>query len=91
MADQTVFTLSHPFEYRGATYSEFKPRRPKVRDLRNFVKNVDRDSVAAFEKALADLCELDEKIIAEIDIEDFAPMKAWFEGFLKPMLSGSDE
>ncbi|WP_315740141.1 phage tail assembly protein [Bradyrhizobium sp. SZCCHNR1093] len=86
-----VFNLTHPFEYRGANYIEFKARRPKVRDLRNFVKNVDRDSVAAFEKAFADLCEVDEKIIAEIDIEDFGPMKAWFEGFLKPMLNGSDE
>jgi hypothetical protein len=86
-----VFSLAHPFEYRGATYSEFKARRPKVRDLRNFVKNVDRDSVAAFEKAIADLCEIDEKIIAEMDIEDFAPIKQWFEAFLKPMLNASNE
>ena len=81
-----VFNLAHPFEYRGAQYIEFKARRPKVRDLRNFIKNVDKDSVAAMEKVLADLCEIDEKIIAEIDIEDFGPMKKWFEGFLKPML-----
>jgi hypothetical protein len=83
---QTVFNLAHPFEHRGATYVEFKARRPKVRDLRNFIKNVDKDGVAAMEKVLADLCEVDEKIIAEVDVEDFAPMKAWFEGFLKPML-----
>lgn len=88
MADteKTVFNLSHPFEHRGATYVEFKPRRPKVRDLRNFIKNVEKDGVAAFEKVLADLCEVDEKIIAEMDVEDFTPMKAWFEHFLKPML-----
>ncbi|SHH06617.1 phage tail assembly protein [Bradyrhizobium erythrophlei] len=85
MAEQ-VFPLNHPFEYRGASYIEFKARRPKVRDLRNFIKNVDKDGVAAMEKVLADLCEVDEKIIAEVDIEDFTPMKAWFEGFLKPML-----
>jgi Phage tail assembly chaperone proteins, E, or 41 or 14 len=83
---EQVFSLAHPFEYRGASFSEFKPRRPKVRDLRNFIKNVDKDAVAAMEKVLADLCEVDEKVIAEVDIEDFAPMKAWFEGFLKPML-----
>ncbi|MCA1379375.1 phage tail assembly protein [Bradyrhizobium sp. BRP05] len=86
-----VFNLTHPFEYRGASYVELKPRRPKVRDLRNFIKNMDKDGVGALEKVLADLCEVDEKVIAEIDIEDFAPMKAWFEGFLKPMMSGSDE
>ena len=85
MTAQT-FNLNHPFEHRGATYVEFKARRPKVRDLRNFIKNVDKDGVAAMEKVLADLCEVDEKIIAEVDVEDFAPMKAWFEGFLKPML-----
>jgi hypothetical protein len=86
-----VFNLQFPFEYRGAQYIEFKARRPRVRDLRNFIKNVDKDGVAAMEKVLADLCEVDEKIIAEIDIEDFAPMKAWFEGFLKPMLNESNE
>jgi hypothetical protein len=86
-----VFNLDHPFEYRGASYVELKARRPKVRDLRNFIKNVDKDGVGAMEKVLADLCEVDEKVIAEIDIEDFAPMKIWFESFLKPMLSGSDE
>ncbi|MEY9178209.1 hypothetical protein ABIF15_009499 [Bradyrhizobium elkanii] len=86
-----VFNLQFPFEYRGAQYIEFKARRPRVRDLRNFIKNVDKDGVAAMEKVLADLCEVDEKIISEIDIEDFAPMKAWFEGFLKPMLNESTE
>ncbi len=82
----TVFNLAYPFEYRGATYVEMKARRPKVRDLRGFIKNVDKDSVAAMEKVLADLCEVDEKIIAEVDVADFGPMKKWFEDFLKPML-----
>ena len=86
-----VFNLNHPFEYRGASYVEFKPRRPKVRDLRNFIKNVDKDGVGAMEKVLADLCEVDDKVIAEIDIEDFAPMKAWLGGFWKPMLNASDD
>jgi len=90
-ATATIFNLAHPFEHRGANYIEFKARRPKVRDLRTFIKNVDRDGVQAMEKVLADLCEVDEKIIAEVDVEDFAPMKAWFEAFLKPMLGGSDD
>lgn len=84
---QEVFNLSHPFEYRGATYVEMKARRPKVRDLRNFIKNMEKDAIAAMEKVLADLCEVDEKVISEIDVEDFAPMKKWFEDFLKPMAS----
>jgi hypothetical protein len=82
-----TFVLAQPFEYRGATYSEMKARRPKVRDLRTFVKNMEKDAIAAMEKVLADLCEVDEKVIAELDIEDFGPMKKWFEDFLKPMAS----
>ncbi|WP_316207381.1 phage tail assembly protein [Bradyrhizobium sp. SZCCHNR3118] len=82
-----TFNLSEPFEYRGATYVEMKARRPKVRDLRNFIKNMEKDAIAAMEKVLADLCEVDEKVIAELDVADFAPMKKWFEDFLKPMAS----
>ena len=43
--------------------------------------------VAAMEAVLADLCEVYDKIISEIDIEHFTPMKKWFEDFLKPMAS----
>lgn len=89
--NETTFDLKYPFEHKGANYIEFKARRPKVRDLRNFIKNADRDGVAAMEKVLADLMEIDEKIIAEIDIEDFGPMKKWFENFLKPMLGDSND
>lgn len=87
----TVFNLKYPFEFKGVNYIEFKARRPKVRDLRNFIKNVEKDGVAAMEKVLADLCEIDDKVISEIDVEDFGPMKAWFEDFLKPMLGESNE
>lgn len=87
-----IFELKYPFEYKGgAKYEKFEARRPKVRDLRNFIKNVDKDSIAAMEKVLADLMEIDEKVIAEIDVADFGPMKSWFEGFLKEMLGDSEE
>ncbi|MGX9944849.1 phage tail assembly protein [Bradyrhizobium denitrificans] len=90
-ATEKVFELKYPFEYRGAKYEKMTARRPKVRDLRNFIKNVDKDSVVAMEKVLADLMEIDTLVIAEIDVEDFAPMKSWFEGFLKSMLGDSEE
>lgn len=79
------FDLQFPFEYKGAKYESVTLRRPRVRDLRNFIKNLEKDSVAAMEKVIADLAELDEKIIENMDITDFAPIKAWFEDFLKPM------
>jgi hypothetical protein len=91
MANEKVFDLKFPFEFRGANYNQFTARRPKVRDLRNFIKNVDKDSVVAMEKVLADLMEIDEKIISEIDVEDFGPMKQWFESFLQKMLGDSDD
>jgi len=90
-ATAKVFTLVHPFDYKGATYNSFTARRPKVRDVRTFLKNLDRDATSAMEKALADLVECDEQIIAEIDIADYAPMKHWFEDFLRPLMDGSTE
>jgi hypothetical protein len=85
------FPLKHPFEYRAATYTEFNARRPKVRDIRTFIKNVEKDGMLAIEKALADLFEVDNLIIAEVDPEDFGPMKAWFEGFLELMAGASEQ
>jgi hypothetical protein len=85
------FPLKFPFEHRGATYTEFNARRPKVRDIRTFIKNVEKDGMQAMEKALADLFEVDTLIIAEIDSEDFGPMKQWFETFLELMAGGSSE
>lgn len=82
---ETVFSLTHPFEYRGATFVEFKARRPKVRDLREFIKNSEKDLITAMQRVLANLCDVDDKIFDEVDITDFAPMKKWFEDFLKPM------
>jgi hypothetical protein len=89
--EQKVFPLEFPFEYRGASYIEMKARRPKVRDLRNFIKNVDKEGMQAMEKVLADLMEIDTQVIAEIDVEDFGPMKAWFEGFLEKISNASSE
>lgn len=89
--EKTTFNLAHPFEYRGAEYIEFNMRRPKVRDLREFIKNVDKDGIGAMEKVLADLSETDQKVIQEIDVADFAPMKKWFEDFLKPMIGDSND
>lgn len=86
-----IFVLAHPFSYRGTEYKEFTARRPKVRDLRGFIKDIDKDSVAAMEKVLSNLFEIQVEVVSEIDIEDFGPMKSWFEGFLKPMLEGSTE
>ncbi|TXM68210.1 phage tail assembly protein [Methylobacterium sp. WL120] len=84
------FDFEHPFDYRNATYDSIEFRRPRVRDLKSFVKNAETDAVGAMEKVLANLSDLDEKVIAEIDLEDFAPIKKWFEGFLKFISDASE-
>jgi hypothetical protein len=86
-----TFALKYPFEYRGTTYDSIRVRRPKVRDLRMFVKDIDKDPINAMEKVIGNLAELDDKVIAELDIEDFGPIKAWFEAFLKPIADASNE
>jgi len=88
---EKIFNLTFPFEHRGASYVEFKARRPKVRDLRNFIKNVEKEGMVAMEKVLADLMEIDTAVIAEIDVEDFGPMKQWFESFLDKMMKDSSD
>jgi hypothetical protein len=80
-----TFELKFPFTFKGTEHTKFEARRPKVRDVRKFVQLLDKDSVKAMETVLGDLVEEDPLVIAEIDIEDFAPMKGWFEGFLKPI------
>lgn len=85
-----TFEFIHPVEYRNGTYTQLVVRRPRVKDLKNFVKNAEQDSVAALEKVIADLSDgIDEKVISEIDLEDFAPIKKWFEGFLKVISDAS--
>jgi hypothetical protein len=77
------FLLKHPVEHRGNTISTLTGRRPKVRELRVFMKGVDRDSVGAMNNAIANLMEVDNAIIEELDLEDYGPIKKWFESFLK--------
>lgn len=84
------FTLIEPFEYRGRRFEEFTARPPKVKDLRQFLKNVDRDAILAMEHCLAQLMDEDDLIIAELGIKDFSIMKKWFEDFLKPMMNDSE-
>lgn len=78
------FDLGRPYEYRGTRYDHFVAREPKVRDLRNFIRNADADPILAIEQALSDLVQVDLPVIAEMHVHDFFEMKSWFEGFLSP-------
>ena len=86
-----TFDLKYPFDFKGATYESFSARRPRVHDVRTFLKNLDKDPASAMEKVLSSLFEVDEPIVAMIDIADYAPMKKWFEEFLRPLMDDSAE
>lgn len=88
--DKKLFELKYPFEYRGAKYTQFEARRPKLRDLKQFLKDLDKDSMAALQRVLSDLFEVQIEVMENIDIEDFGPMKSWFEDFLKHMAPESN-
>jgi hypothetical protein len=85
------FTLKFPFEYKGVTHSRFEMRRPKVRDLKLFSIELDRDPVGAMEKVIGQLVEQTDATISEMDLVDFNPMKRAFEGFLEEMASDKNK
>ncbi|WP_298952016.1 phage tail assembly protein [uncultured Methylobacterium sp.] len=80
------FDLQYPVASPdGGSVEKLDVRRPKLRDLKIFVKDAENDAVGAIERIIANLSDTPPKIIAEIDLEDFAPIKTWFTGFLKLM------
>lgn len=85
------FTLQYPFDFRGKNYTVLNARRPKVLDVRKFLKKVDSDPIKAMEDMIGDLCEVEGDVIANVDFADFPQMKAWVEDFLKLMLPASSD
>lgn len=84
------FTLSKPYEFRGTRYDHFIAREPKVRDLRQFIRNADADPILAIEQALSDLIQVDLPVLGEMHVHDFYEMKTWFEAFLSPRTTTFD-
>jgi hypothetical protein len=90
-AGPKVFTLHRAVEHRGQRFETLTAREPRVRELRTFLKDVDRDAILAMEKVLANLCQVDEGVMESLSIKDFGTMKKWFEGFLLEMMSESED
>lgn len=80
-ANTKTFELKYPFEFKNQKFSTFTARRPKVRDLRKFVKTSNDDAILAIQEMLADLCETPREVMAEVDMVDFRAMREWFEDF----------
>lgn len=79
-----TFELQFPIAVRGGgTVTTLTARRPRVMDLRTFVKNVDKDAIDAITEVLSSLCEVDKQVIQMADVADFKVMREWFEDFFK--------
>lgn len=86
-----TFKFAYPFTgVDGQEYEKIEVRRPRVRDLKTFVKDAEKDAVGAIERSIANLSDTPPTIISDIDLEDFAPIKAWFTAFLKLMSDESE-
>jgi len=83
------FDLIKPYEFRGQRYDSFMAREPRVRDIRTFLKTVEADPILATYTTLAQLCGVDEPVMADLHTKDFGIMKQWFEGFLSDLTPDS--
>jgi len=73
--------LEHPVTVEGQEVSSLNIRRPKVRDM--MVADATATTDGAKEVAMfANLCEVDEKVIHELDLADYQKLQETYQGFL---------
>lgn len=61
--------LKHPFEFNGEQVTTLSIRRPKLRDMKRVQKV--KDDLEKSITMLADLAEVEPKLLEELDTEDF--------------------
>ncbi len=79
--ESVTVTLQHPVEARGQSADRLTMRRPKVRDL----LSAERQGKGDAEREIvlfASLCEVDPKIIEELDLADYGVLQETYRGFL---------
>lgn len=72
--------LDHPITANGATVSELRMRRPKVRDMRRARKG-NADDADQEVRLFADLCEVSPDDIDALDLADYDKLQEAFRGF----------
>lgn len=80
MTDKIKIKLAFPFELEGTRYEELQMRRCKARDR----LAVDRMEASAAEKEvrlIANLCEVSDKVIEELDWADYQKAGKTLAGF----------
>lgn len=80
----TTFVLENPFDFQGTNYTKFDLRRPKVLDIRRFFEDANKLSdIEAIEKLISQLAGVPPAVVAQIDYEDFVPIRKFVLDFLK--------
>lgn len=78
------FPLKFPVEdFGGERITELNLRRPKGGDVRR-INEAKGSAIALSFKMMADLAEVDTKLIDELDPEDIAAINDWLEPILDP-------
>lgn len=78
---RTDITLDYPIEIDGVEVKVLKMRRPKVRDMIAATKGRG-DNAESEAKLFANLCELTEEDIRELDLADYKKLQDTFNDFL---------
>ncbi len=73
--------LDYPIEIDGVLVKNLKMRRPKVRDMIASVKGPGSNEGKEV-KLFANLCEVTENDINELDLSDYKKLQDMFNGFL---------
>lgn len=85
---QTI-SLIEPITVNGTTYDQLNIRRPKVRD-RLAVERMKKSEAEKEIVMIANLAEVDAKVIEELDLADYAKIQGIFADFLEATPQTSD-
>ena len=79
--ERIPFKLGTPIFFDGVEIQTLNYRRPKGRDMRRFMNSGEKPGDKLV-RLWADLCELPEKVLDDLDAEDWTRLAGEFGGFL---------
>ena len=75
-------SLNHPVEWNGTKIGKLAMRRPKVRDMIAADKSKGSDAEKEI-YAFANLCEMEEAFIQELDMQDYTKLQDAYRSFVQ--------
>lgn len=76
-----TFTLTIPVDWNGQKITSLKIRRPKVKDTRLLLSDMDTDPIGGQSKYFASLAGQPAMVIEELDLADMKMIREWVESF----------